>query len=366
LGSARAAFWPFVVSRAVVVGALVLARFVVTQVRPRSGSAIVAAHAGLLGWDANWYRRIAEIGYGGAGRTSVRFFPLYPLLTRALSKVPGISTDTALLLIANVAAFASVALIYRLVVVESGDEETASRSAWWVAMFPTAFVLSMGYADSLLLLTSLAFFLALRTRHFAVAALAGVLAGLTRPVGLLLALPALIEALRELRQQQVPHWWWRGAAVISAPLGAAAYMAWSKVHDGSFFLPLSAQVSTKNRGGLADPVVTIAHDLSDLVHAQHLGTALHAPWAVVFVLLTVVLFRRWPASYAAYAALTLAITLTAPNLSSFERYALDCFPFALGMATLTRRRQVSWAAFAVSGALLAGYALLTFLGAYIP
>jgi hypothetical protein len=88
LGSARAAFWPFVVSRAVVVGALVLARFVVTQVRPRSGSAILAAHAGLLGWDANWYRRIAEIGYGGAGRTSVRFFPLYPLLTRALSKVP--------------------------------------------------------------------------------------------------------------------------------------------------------------------------------------------------------------------------------------------------------------------------------------
>jgi hypothetical protein len=365
-GSARAAFWPFVVSRAVVVGALVLARFVVTQVRPRSDGAIVAAHAGLLGWDANWYRRIAEIGYGRSGRTSVRFFPLYPLLTRLLSKAPGISTGTALLLIANVAAFAAVALIHRLALVESGDEETASRSAWWLAMFPTAFVLSMGYADSLLLLTSLAFFLALRTRHFAVAALAGVFAGLDRPVGLLLALPALIEALRELRGLPVRHWWWRGAAVVSAPLGAAAYMVWSKVHDGSFFLPLSAQVSTKNRGGLADPLVTIAHDLGDLVHDRHLGTALHAPWVVVFVILTVVLFRRWPASYAAYAALTLAVTLTAPNLSSFERYALDCFPFALALATLTRRRQVAWAAFAVSGALLAGYGLLAFLGAYIP
>lgn len=366
MGSARAAFWPFVVSRAIVVGALVLARFVVTQVRPRSHGAVVAAHAGLLGWDANWYRRIAEIGYGRAGRTSVRFFPLYPLLTRVMSKVPGISTDTALLLIANVAAFASVALIHRLVLVESEDDETASRSAWWLAMFPTAFVLSMGYADSLLLLTSLAFFLALRTRHFAFATLAGVLAGLARPVGLLLALPALIEALRELRGLPKRRWWWRGAAFISAPLGAAAYMVWSKVHDGSFFLPLSAQVSTKNRGGLADPVVTIGHDLSDLVHGHHLGTALHAPWAVVFVVLTVVLFRRWPASYTAYAALTLAVTLTAPNLSSFERYALDCFPFALALATLTRRRQIAWAAFAVSGALLAGYGLLTFLGAYIP
>jgi hypothetical protein len=63
---------------------------------------------------------------------------------------------------------------------------------------------------------------------------------------------------------------------------------------------------------------------------------------------------------------TLAITLTAPNLSSLERYALGCFPFALGLATLTKRRQVCWSAFALSGALLLSYALLTFLGAYIP
>jgi hypothetical protein len=364
--SVRAAFWPFVVSRAIVVGALLLARFVVSQVRPRSNGAIVAAHAGLLGWDANWYRRIADLGYGGAGRTSVRFFPLYPLLARALSAVPGITTDAALLIVANVAAFAAVALTHRLVVVETGDEETASRSAWWLAMFPAAFVLSMGYADSLLLVTSLAMFLALRTRHFAVAALAGLLAGVCRPVGLLLAVPALIEAGRGLRQIPLRRWWSRAAAVASAPVATAGYLVWSKVHDGSFFLPLSAQISSQNRGGLADPFATMAHDLRDLVHDRHLGTALHAPWAVVFVILAVVLFRRWPVSYGAYAAVTLAITLTAPNLTSFERYGLGCFPFALAIATLTKRRQVCWSALAVSGALLAGYALLAFLGAYIP
>ena len=167
----------------------------------------MAAHAGLLGWDANWYRRIAALGYGRAGRTSVRFFPLYPLLTRALSALPGISTDAALLVIANVAGFVAVALIHRLVVVETDDEEMASRAAWWLAMFPTAFVLSMGYADSLLLVTSLAMFLALRSRHFAVAALAGVLAGLDRPVGLLLALPGVIEAGRRSRGLPLRRWW---------------------------------------------------------------------------------------------------------------------------------------------------------------
>jgi len=364
--SARAALWPFVVSRAIVLGALVLARFVVTEVRPRSKAAVVAAHAGLLGWDSAWYRRIAALGYGRAGRTSVRFFPLYPLLTRALSAVPGISTDTALLVIANVSTCAALALIHRLVVAETQDEETASRAAWWLAMLPAAFVLSMGYADSLLLLTSLAMFLALRSRHFAAAAGAGLLAGACRPVGLLLALPALLEAATGLRQVPLRRWWSRVAAVASAPLGAAGYLTWSKLYDGGFFLPLSAQISSQNRGKLADPLVTIARDLRDLVHGQHLGTALHAPWAVFFAALVIVLFRRWPVSYGAYATLTLAITLTAPNLTSFERYALGCFPFALAMATLTKKRQVCWSALAVSAAMLAGYSLLTFLGAYIP
>jgi hypothetical protein len=160
--------------------------------------------------------------------------------------------------------------------------------------------------------------------------------------------------------------WSRAASVVAAPIATACYLAWSKVHDGSFFLPITAQVSSKNRGGIADPFVTIAHDASDLVHGHHLGTALHAPWAVVFVALAIVLFRRWPGSYGAYAAITLAITLTAPNLTSFERYALGCFPFALAVASLTKRRDVCWSALALSGALLAGYALLAFLGTYVP
>ena len=364
--SCRAAFWPFVVSRAIVVGALLFARFLVTEIRPRSHEAVVAAHAGLLGWDANWYRRIAAVGYGRSGRTSVRFFPLYPLLTRALATLPGISVDVALLVVANVSAFAALALIHRLVMMETHDEELAARSAWGRGMFPAAFVLSMGYADALLLVASLAMFLALRSRRFAAAAVAGVLAGVCRPVGLLLVVPALVEAIRDHREIPWHQWTSRAAAVASAPAGAAAYFSWSKVHDGSFFLPLSAQISSTNRGGLADPLVTVARDVKDLLHGAHLGTSLHAPWVVFFVVMAVVLLRRWPISYGAYATVTLAITLTAPNLTSFERYALGCFPFALALATVTGRRQISWAAFAGAGAVLFGYSLLTFLGAYVP
>jgi hypothetical protein len=364
--STLAAFWPFIVSRAIVLGALELARFLVTQVGITSHNAIGTAHAGLLSWDANWYRRIATIGYGRAGRSSVRFFPLYPLGVRVVSWLPGVSTNAALLIVSNLAALAAFALIHRLVMVETGDGDAASRSTWWLALFPAAFVLVMGYSDSLLLVTSLTMFLALRSRHFSAASVAGALAGLCRPVGVLLALPALIEAARGWRGAPRRQLWSRATSVVAAPLTTCCYLAWSKVHDGSFWLPFSAQVSRRNRGGIADPFVTIAHDARDLVHGQYLGSALHAPWAVIFAALTIVLWRRWPSSYATYATVTLAVTLTAPNLSSFERYALDCFPFALAIATVTQRRQICWSALSLSGALLAAYALLAFLGAYVP
>jgi hypothetical protein len=366
LAPARLALWPFLVSRAIVLGALAVARFLVTQIGAGSHDAIISARAGLLGWDANWYQRIASIGYGRAGRNSVRFFPLYPLVSRAVSWLPGVGVRPALLVVSNVAAFAALALIARLAMIETGDADAASRSAWWLAIFPAAFVLVMGYADSLLLVTSLSMFLALRTRHFGAATAAGMFAGVCRPVGVLLAVPAFVEAARGWRGAPNRQRWSMAASVAAAPIATLCYLAWSKVHDGSFLLPFSAQVSSQNRGGISNPFVTIAHDAADLLHGRHLGTALHAPWAVVFVALVVVLLRRWPVSYGAYALVTLAVTLTAPNLTSFERYGLDCFPFALALASSTKRRDVCWSAYVLSGALLAGYALLAFLGAYIP
>lgn len=366
--SLAAAAWPYAVSRAIVIGAVLLARFLVTDVQIRSKTASAAAHAGLLGWDAHWYELIARVGYGGAGRQSLRFFPLLPLTARGLALLPGVSTGLALLVVSNAAALVAMALLHRLVLLETHNDSSARRAPWLLALFPAAFVLVMGYAESLLLVAALAAFLCLRTERFAWAGVAGVFAGACRPVGLLLVVPACVEGLRRWRGISKPPrgWTTRVAAVLGAPVGTAVYLIWSKAHDGSFLLPFREQVSSANRGAVADPVTTISHDLSDLAHGSHLGTALHAPWAVIFVLLAVLLWRRWPASYGAYATATLVVALTAPNLTSFERYGLGCFPFLLAITTLTERQAVRWAVLSVSGALLAVYALLAFLGVYVP
>jgi len=366
LPALRAAGVPFLVSRAIVLFALGLARFVVTDARVTSAAARGAAHAGLLSWDASWYERIAARGYGRLGHEALRFFPLLPVLARAIGALPGATPGVSLIIVSNLASLAAFAVLYLLVVFELGDEACARRAVWLLALAPPAFVLVMGYAEPLLLLTSLVAYLGFRERRYGLAICAAFLAGLCRPLGVLLAIPAAIELGAN---------WWSLArrervialgTVLAAPAGAAAYLGWVQETVGDFLLPVREQFSRSHRGGIADPFVTFARDTRDVLHGVHLGTAQHAPWAVLLVLLAAFLLWKLPASYGWYAVATLAVAITAPNLDSLERYGLGCFPFVIAAAMLTRRRNTYWAVVAFSGALLVAYAMLAFLGAYVP
>ena len=75
---------------------------------------------------------------------------------------------------------------------------------------------------------------------------------------------------------------------------------------------------------------------------------------------------KLPASYGWYAVATLAVALTASNLDSLERYGLGCFPFVVAAAMLTKGRGTFLAVIALSGSLLVTYAMLAFLGVYVP
>ena len=89
-----------------------------------------------MGWDAGWYESIARHGYAGAGHLSLRFFPLVPLLARAVSYVPGIGFGTALVVVANVSAFVGVALLAVVARRETGDDALGRRAAWFVCLAP--------------------------------------------------------------------------------------------------------------------------------------------------------------------------------------------------------------------------------------
>ena len=355
----------WIVARAAVGAALVVAVVVSDELVP--GARPVQVDQGLLAWDGTWYENIAENGYGDeVPREGLRFFPLVPLLARALDVVAPGGAGVAVVLVANASALALAFLVHRLARLETGDGALADRATWLVAMLPPAYVLVMGYAEATLMALSVAAFLALRRRRWWWAAVFGVLAGLTRPVGLALAVPAAIEGARGLRTAAGGDRVARLAAVLGPLAGTGAYLAWVQARFGDGLLPLRLHSQEDLRGDVVDPLTRLARAAGDLFGGDPLGAGLHFPWIVGAIALVVVTARVLPSSYAAYATAVVVVALAGESLGSFERYALSAFPLVLALAAVTRPVPVERTALALSGAGLMGFAALAFLGAYVP
>ena len=361
----RTAVVPWLIARVVVGGALVFARELVTRAHPLP-SVAARVHEGLLGWDAGWYESIARHGYAGAGHASLRFFPLVPLLARALSSLPGVGVGPALVVVANVSAFVGVVLLVVLARRETGDRTLARRAAWLMCLAPAAFTQVMGYAEGTLLALSVGTMLALRARAWWWAGLLGLGAAATRPLGVLLVVPAVVEALRGLRGAPLAQRAARAGAVVGPAAGLAAFLGWVAWRYGDAWAPFRVQQQGTLRGRPADPVRTLAHDAALLVHGRHLGSALHLPWALLALALLVVALRRWPVAYGVFAAAVLVAALTASNLDGFERYSLSAFPLVLAGASVTSKPGVERTVFVLAAAGLAIYAMLAFTNLYVP
>jgi hypothetical protein len=352
----------WVVARVAVAIGLMLA--VVAADQLGDGTRPFQLEQGLFAWDAAWYRDIAEHGYGGVAEEGLRFFPLLPLLARWLS-VPLLgSVGLALLLIVNAAALATGVLLHRLVREETGNRLAATRAAWLIALLPPAVVLVLGYAEAVALMLVIGAFLMLRRERWWAVFGIGMLLGLARPTGMLLAVPALIEVARG----------WRGArdrpgriaAVVGAPIGTAIYLAWVEWQHGDWNLPLRLQNSADLRAGWDDPISAVWGSVEALTSDGRLGDGLHVPWIGLFAFLLVVVFMKLPSSYGWFTVGVLALALSAHNLGSFERYGLFAFPLIIALSIVTSDPRVERGVLTACGAALAAFTALIFVGAFVP
>ena len=156
-----------------------------------------------LAWDGTWYARIAADGYSfnPHDRSSVAFFPLYPLLARCLSVL--MPVPYALLAVSNAFAFLSSVVLFHYCrdTYRSrrglGEEETcskfSSRVVCCMLFAPTSFYLRMAYTESLFLFLVVCAMLGMQRRWPAwVIALVIGMSTATRAVGIALMLPFLL------------------------------------------------------------------------------------------------------------------------------------------------------------------------------
>lgn len=311
---------------------------------------------GLLPWDGAWYRDLANSGYGAPGlEGGIRFFPLWPLLGRVLGAG---RPDIALVVAANLLALLAGMLMHRLALQETDDAEASRQVVRVFSLFPSAFVLVLGYSEALFLTLGIGFVLCARARNWWATALLGFGAGLTRPVGALLALPAAVRAARS--DPRSPAAW---LAVVSAPLGTLCFLGWAERTQGGWRVPIEPQ--TELRGSSVEPITRIIRALIDGARGDA-GELLHGGAAVILVILLVVSVRRLSTDLWVYAAASTLLILAVENLNSMERYALAAFPLVIAARVASSAPVLRRWLPTASAVAMTTLTILALSGVYVP
>jgi Mannosyltransferase (PIG-V) len=323
----------------------------------------------LARWDAAWYLRIAESGYGGSD-VRAAFFPLYPLLVRAVASPFGASPG-ALLVAAYAVALAAflgaLVLLHRLVTLELG-RPLAQPTLLLLAVFPAAVFFGAPYSESLFLLLAVGAFYAARTGRWAWAGAAAAGAAATRSAGVLLLLPLAML-------------WWSGrprklgnvAWLLLAPLGLAAYAAYLGLSEGEAWRFLDVQDAWSREltvplagawDGLGAAVDGARQLLSGQREVVYFEQAAGDPYRIaainlmlfgslVFALVACVgCVRRLPKAYGVWVAASLVLPLTFPvkpqPLMSLPRFLAVLFPIFMWLALWSEERRATARVAAVS------------------
>ncbi|MES9805560.1 hypothetical protein [Streptomyces cinereoruber] len=320
-------------------------------------------------WDSVWYVRIAEHGYGyetvlpnGDVHSDLAFFPLLPFLERALSAVLPLDAAGAGLLVSWTAGLVAAWGIFKCGAHALGPRTGVLLAVLW-GVYPTAFVQSMAYTETLFTaLAAWSLYAVLRDRWI----LAGLLcaaAGLTRPTAAALIAALGITALAALvRDRRLPAR--TVAGVLLAPLGWLGYIVYVGVRQDSPTAYFEVQAAWGNSidGGLA-----LARFVAGLPWPAALG--LTAALALLAWLVVLCVRQRQPLPLLVYTIGVVLVSLVgAAYFGSRPRLMMPAFGLLLPPAAALARLRPRAAAPVLAGLALASaaYGAFTLLGSGPP
>jgi hypothetical protein len=316
-------------------------------------------------WDGRWYEKIALHGYPNAvpqgdfyahtgrnAQSAVAFFPLYPLLMRALDRVLPGGADVAGLVLSLLFGALATVLVWFLADKVAG-RRVADRAAVLFAFSPGAFVMSLVYAEGLLIVFSAACLIALLERRWVLAGVLAALASATRPNATAVAIACAWAAGVAIWQRRE----WRAAtAPLLAPLGMVAFFAYLWWHTGETLIWF--RVESQGWGERIDLGWTNLKLIGDVaIHPFHNPNKLVLVLSMILagVLIGVLLRAKLPGVLNAYALGGLGLVL-ASHINARPRFIFVAFPLVIALAKILRKQ----AAFmVVTGLFAASTVMLT-------
>ncbi|WP_407699720.1 hypothetical protein [Streptomyces justiciae] len=315
-------------------------------------------------WDAKWYLGIADHGYAHELGTAydannLAFFPLYPVLVKAVAAVTPGSRATVGLLIAVLASLAASWGIFAVGDRLHGRRAGILLTTLWAAL-PVGLVQWMGYTESLFTACAAWALYALLADRPLTAAWLAVLAGLTRPTGVAVAAAVSLTCLLALR---------RGfsvralTAALLAPLGWCGYVGWVGLRLGRWDGYFAVQRLWHNdvdggRETLRRFRELLAYDSTPELFLVLVTVTLLASTA----LFALSLRDRQPLPLLLFTGVLLTIVLTSGGVYfPRARFLLPAFPLLLPLAVRLLRVPAHYRAAALTAAVLGS----AYWGAYM-
>ncbi|WMD07819.1 glycosyltransferase family 39 protein [Streptomyces sp. FXY-T5] len=355
-----------------------LTLFLWSAARDKSAYTLLTAR-----WDALWYVRVAELGYGyevrlanGDVHSNLAFFPLLPWLERLVAAVSPLSYADGGFLVSVVSSLAAAWGIFAVADHVYGRRAGVCAVLLW-AVLPVGIVQSMAYTESLFTALAAWSLYAVLTGRWVTAGTLALFAGLTRPVGLAVVAAVWVAAIASFARngraagadapdtqpgsgapagpRAVTR---RVLGMILAPLGAVGYVLWVGHHTGKGPLGyLDVQAGWRNGfdGGWA--FARFVADKFTSFPAALAGVGLIVGVASVVWLYVTGVRQRQPLPLLVYTGVVTALALCASSyFGSKPRLLLPAFPLllplALALAEVRMRRSA-----AVLGAIAAASAV---------
>ncbi len=290
-------------------------------------------------FDTLRYLRIAEYGYDQP--EAVVFYPLYPLLIRALTTILW-SPLAAALIISTISCFFLFWGFQKLFELDLSRETT--RSALLIyASWPASFILFAGYPESMLAALTIWSVYAARRGLWLLAGALGFLAGLTKAAGALVIVPIIVIAWREHKLR-----FWRAWPALMCLLGPFAFGSYLMLAG----LPSVAEAYPRYwRTQIAFPWETLWASIKQFWSARiptesgntSSDSLLGFNLLMLLFIFAPVLVKKLREEHRIYALAALILFLTKktdPLLQSTNRYLLSVYPAFAAWGLLVRNRFV--------------------------
>lgn len=277
-------------------------------------------------FDGVHYIGIAQDGY--AYQFTQAFFPLYPMVVKAVSFLTLGNFVLAGIIVSNGAFLAALLLFYKLVR-DVFDEKTAHWSIIFLLVFPTSFYFGAIYTESLFFLLVISSIYLAQKKHILASSVIGAFTSATRLVGVFL-IPALIY------KKDYKSLW----PLLIVPIGIIVYMIYLKIEFNNPLYFLTSQSIFGQERSTTSVVLlpqVIYRYIKILVttHGLLFVNAAFELLSTFFALIVLALgFKKIDIRWIIFSALVIITPTLTGTFASMPRYVLVAFPIYIVLALI--------------------------------